>query len=128
MLDIFQRWKDKISTLVETKVRLFQLEFIERVSSVFSLLILIILFILIAFAVFLFAGIGFAQWLSQLMDSVIIGYLIVAGTFLLFGLFFFAYRKKIIRNLSDKFIGVLTERPEDDDEDNEQDTDANSKS
>lgn len=129
MLDIFQKWKDKISTLVETKVRLLQLEFIERVSGVFSFLIFIILFILLGFAVFLFAGLGFAQWLSQIMDSVILGYLSVAGTFLLLGLFFFVYRKNIIRNLSDKFIGVLTERreDEDDEDDNIQDTVANSK-
>jgi uncharacterized membrane protein YqjE len=126
LLDIFQKWKDKISTLVETKVRLMQLEFIERASGVLSFLIFIILFILLGFAVFLFAGLGIAECLSELMDSYILGYLTVAGSFLLLGFIFFAFRKKIIRNLSDKFVSVLTEKREDEDEEEEEDSTAKS--
>lgn len=127
MLDIFQKWKDKISTLVETKVRLMQLEFIERASGVLSFLIFIILFILLGFAVFLFAGLGIAEFLSELMDSYILGYLTVSGSFLLLGFVFFALRKKIIRNLSDKFVGVLTEKREDEEDEDEDDSTAKSK-
>lgn len=129
MLDIFQKWKDKISTLVETKVRMMQLEFIERASNVLSFLTFIILFILLGFAVFLFAGLGIAEWLSGIMGSYILGYLSVSGFFLLFIGIFFACRKKIINSFADKFIGVLTERRDDDDDEDEinQDSVANSK-
>lgn len=98
-----------------------QLEFIERASGVLSFLIFIILFILLGFAVFLFAGLGIAEWLSGLMESYILGYLTVSGSFLLMGFIFFANRKKILRNLSDKFVGVLTEKREDEDDEDEND-------
>lgn len=129
MLDIFQKWKDKISTLVETKVRMMQLEFIERASNVLSFLTFIILFILLGFAVFLFAGLGIAEWLSGIMGSYILGYLSVSGFFLLFIGIFFACRKSIIRSFADKFIGVLTERRDDEDDEDviDQDSVANSK-
>jgi uncharacterized membrane protein YqjE len=125
LLDIVQRWKDKINTLVETKVRLVQLEFIERASGVLSFVIFNILFILLGFSVLLFAGFGVAEWLSQLMNSEVSGYFVVAFSFLIIGIVFYLSRKKIRRFLSDKFISVLTEK-RDDEDDIDENTQSNS--
>lgn len=119
MLDIFQKWKDKITGLVESKMRLMQLEFIERASGAMSFLIFAMLFILLGFGVFLFIGLGIAEMLSELMKSYILGYLSVAAGYLLLIIIFFACRKKVLKALSSKFISVLTERREDDDEEDE---------
>ncbi len=120
MLDIFQKWKDKLTNLVETKVRLMQLEFIERASGAMSFLIFAVLLLLLGFGVFLFIGLGVAEMLSALMDSYISGYLSVAAFYLLLVIIFFASRKKILKAFSSLFISVLTEKKDDDDDDDEQ--------
>lgn len=120
MLDIFQKWKDKVTNLVETRVRLLQLELIERVSGAMSFLVFAILFLLVGFAFFLFIGLGVAEMLSKLFnDNYFLGYSLVALAYLILLIIFYAMRKNILKGLSSKFISVLTEkRDDDDDEDN----------
>jgi len=117
LLDFVQKWKDKISNLVETKFRLLQLEFIERASGVMSFLIVSVLLLLLGFGVFLFVGLGVAVMLSEVMHSAISGYLVVAGFYLAVLLVLYALRKKIIRKFTSIFISVMTEPREDEDED-----------
>lgn len=125
MLDIFQKWKDKLTNLVETKVRLMQLEFIERASGAMSFLIFAVLLLLLGFGVFLFIGLGVAEMLSALMGSYILGYLSVAAFYLLLIIIFFGCRKKVTKALSSMFISILTEKKDDDDdEDDESEDDA----
>ncbi|MGC4058018.1 MAG: phage holin family protein [Chitinophagaceae bacterium] len=121
MLDFVQKWKDRITNLVETKFRLLQLEFIERASGAMSFLIFSVLLLLLGFGVFLFIGLGTAEMLSELMHSYISGYMSVAGFYLALLLVLFAMRKKILRKFTSVFISVLTERKEDDDDEEEQD-------
>lgn len=124
MLDFVQKWKDKISNLVETKFRLLQLEFIERASGVMSFLVLSVLLLLLGFGVFLFIGLGVAEMLSEMMKSYISGYMAVAGFYLVLLLTLFALRKKIIRKFTGIFISVMTERREDDEEEGSEEKDA----
>lgn len=116
MLDFVQKWKDKITSLIETKVRMMQLDLIERVSGAMSYFILILFFIFLGFGLFLFLGLGFAEVLTSLLDSRIGGYFAAALFFMLLGFILYTQRKKIIRKLSDNFIAVLTK----DDEEEEQ--------
>jgi NAD/NADP transhydrogenase beta subunit len=124
LLDFVQKWKDKISNLVETKFRLLQLEFIERASGVMSFLVLSVLLLLLGFGVFLFIGLGVAEMLSEMMKSYISGYMAVAGFYLVLLLTLFALRKKIIRKFTGIFISVMTERREDDEEEGSEEKDA----
>lgn len=120
MLDFVQKWKDRITNLVETKFRLLQLEFIERASGVMSFLVLSVLLLLLGFGVFLFVGLGVAHMLSEILHSTISGYLIVAGFYLAILLLLYALRRRIIRKFTSIFISVMTERREDEDEDQEE--------
>lgn len=123
MLDFVQKWKDRISNLVETKFRLLQLEFVERASGVMSFLILSVLLLLLGFGVFLFIGLGVAEMLSEVMKSYISGYMAVAGFYLALLLILFALRKKIIRKFTGIFISVMTEpREDEDDEEDDKET------
>lgn len=123
MLDIFQKWKDKITGLVESKVRLVQLELIERVSGAMSFLIFTVIFLLLSFGVVMFIGLGIAEMLSELMNSYILGYITVAGFFLILMLIFAGSRKGLLKFLTSKFISVLTEKiVHYDDDDDEKDS------
>lgn len=126
MLDFFQKWKDKITSLVETKIRLMQLELIERASGAMSFLIFFMLMLLLGFGIFLFVGLGVAELLSELMSSYILGYLTVASAYLILILILFGNRKKILKKLSSTFISVLTERRDDDDDDDEEEEETSS--
>ncbi|HTN16338.1 MAG TPA: phage holin family protein [Chitinophagaceae bacterium] len=122
MLDIFQKWKDKITGLVESKVRLVQLELIERVSGAMSFLIFMVIFLLLSFGVVMFIGLGIAEMLSELMNSYILGYITVAGFFLILILIFAGSRKSLLKFLTSKFISVLTEKIVHDDDEDEKDS------
>ncbi len=117
MLDIVQKWKDKIIALVETKVRLMQLDFIERTSSLMSNFIFLLVFILLGFGVFLFVGLGLAELFSELLASNILGYLTAASFYLLIGVLLYLLRKRMLTKLSNMFISILTEKCDDDEDD-----------
>ena len=117
MLDIVQKWKDKIIALVETKVRLMQLDFIERTSSLMSNFIFLLVFILLGFGVFLFVGLGLAELFSELLCSNILGYLTAAAFYFLIGVLFYLLRKRMLTKLSNMFISILTEKRDDDEDD-----------
>ncbi|MBL7712889.1 MAG: phage holin family protein, partial [Chitinophagaceae bacterium] len=121
LLDIFQKWKDKITGLVESKVRLVQLELIERVSGAMSFLIFTVIFLLLSFGVVMFIGLGIAEMLSELMNSYILGYITVAAFFLILILIFAGSRKSLLKFLTSKFISVLTEKIVHDDDEDEND-------
>ena len=116
MLDIIQKWKDKIITLVETKLRLMQLDFIERASSLMSNFIFLMVCILLGFGILLFVGLGIAEFFSELLGSNGLGYLIVASFYLLIGVLLYLLRKQILTKLSNMFISVLTEKYDDEEE------------
>lgn len=109
MFDFVQKWRDKIIALVSTKVKLMQLDLIERSANVMSNLVLIFIFIFLGFGLFLFIGLGIAEFFSYLWDSRIGGYFSAALMFLIIGVIFYALRKKLVYKLSNRFIQVLTE-------------------
>ena len=117
MLDIVQKWKDKIIALVETKLRLMQLDFIERTSSLMSNFIFLLVFILLGFGVFLFVGLGLAELFSELLGNKMLGYLIAASFYLLIGVLLYLLRKRMLTKLSNMFISILTEECDDDEDD-----------
>jgi uncharacterized membrane protein len=117
LLDIVQKWKDKIIALVETKVRLMQLDFIERTSILMSNFIFLLVFILLGFGVFLFVGLGLAELFSELLASNILGYLTAASFYLLIGVLLYLLRKRMLTKLSNMFISILTEKCDDDEDD-----------
>jgi uncharacterized membrane protein len=116
-LDIVQKWKDKIIALVETKLRLMQLDFIERTSSLMSNFIFLLVFILLGFGVFLFVGLGLAELFSELLGNKMLGYLIAASFYLLIGVLLYLLRKRMLTKLSNMFISILTEECDDDEDD-----------
>lgn len=81
---------------IETYYKLGLLKVTEKStaagSSVIAALLLTILFIFFA----LFIGLGLAWWIGGMLDSIIAGYFIVAGIYLLIIVCVLAMRKKVI--------------------------------
>lgn len=109
MLAIFEKWKDRITKLVETKIRLMQLDIIERIAKVMSYFIMLLVFIFIGFGALLFSGFSCAEWLSSLLDNRALGNLATAAAFVLLLMLLYVLRKRIMTSMSNKFISALTE-------------------
>lgn len=114
MLDIFQKWKSKVVAQVETKVKIIQLEFIERTAKLLGTFIFILIFVLLGFGVFLFFGLGLAEQFSEWFNSYIGGYMAAGAVYLVVALIFYLLRKKILKKLSNVFISALTENDDED--------------
>ncbi len=115
MLDFVQKWKDKVRLLVDTKVRLMQLDLIEKTSQVMSQFVLILMFIFIGFGCSIFFGFGLAEFFATLWENRIAGFMSAAMLFVLLGAVVYSYRKKITDALTNRFIEVMTEQKEDQD-------------
>jgi len=87
---------DHAGDYIETYYKLGLLKITEKTtaagSSIIAALLLTILFIFFA----LFIGLGLAWWIGGMLDSMIAGYFIVAGIYLLIIICVLTMRKKII--------------------------------
>jgi hypothetical protein len=127
MLDIFEKWKNKIVRYVETKIGLVKLEFVERASGVLSYFIFAMILLFVGFGVFLFLGFGLAELFTTLMESRMAGFFLAALCYVLLALLLIALRKPISASLSNIFIRLLTERKKEkseDDQDEEEEDEA----
>jgi hypothetical protein len=109
LLAIFEKWKDRITKLVATKIRLMQLDIIERIAKLMSYFIMLLVFIFIGFGALLFTGFSCAEWFSSLLDNRALGNLATAAVFVLLILILYVQRKRIMIGMSNKFISALSQ-------------------
>jgi hypothetical protein len=99
---------DDITELFELYYKLGNVTVTEKASSAVSASITMIMIMFFAMFSLLFAGLGIGWFFGQLLHSIIIGYLMVAGIFALLLGITIALRKKylfpIIRNILIKKI------------------------
>nr|WP_319398411.1 phage holin family protein [uncultured Carboxylicivirga sp.] len=89
--------KNDFEEYVKAQIDLVKLHSAENISRVVSgLLIKMVLFYLFFF-VLLFVSLAIAFWLEKIFDRSGIGFIIVASFYLVIGLIFMAFRKKLIQ-------------------------------
>ncbi len=81
---------------VSTSAELLKLEAIEQGATISSKLISTLLIGLILLLFVVFASIGLSLFLADFFESYFIGFLIIAGVYLIIGLFLLAFRKRMI--------------------------------
>ncbi len=98
--------KTKVDSLVghvtdyaETKFDLTLLKTTDKVASTLSSATSAVIVGILAFFVFLFASLGAAWWLGQLVNNVAEGYFIMAGFFIFITLIAFLFRKTLFKPL-----------------------------
>ncbi len=87
---------DSISEYVNTYYKLKVLNVADKATTIGSSAMASIIILFLGIFVLLFSGIALSIWLGILLDNPALGYLIVAGFYLLLILILFAFRKKII--------------------------------
>lgn len=119
MMNFVEKWKNKITQHVETRVDLFKLDFIERTSGILSYFIFIIICLLLALCILLFLGTGLGEFFSNLTASRTYGFFITAGIYTLFFVLLALSRKLIVRAFIGMFINIMTHDDDDDENDEE---------
>jgi len=85
---------DNIKEYINLRTELISLIFIEKASKIFSSVFMLIIFLQLLFFALLFLSLAFAAWINSIADSLVLGYLILAGFYLIIGLIIFLSRKK----------------------------------
>jgi hypothetical protein len=116
-MNVFNKWKDKLSHFVDVRLNLIKLGFIERTSTVLGFVILTFIMLFLTLAVLLFIGIGLQEWFSSLLDdNRIAGAFLTAAFYLLFIIVLVLLRKPIVGAFAGLFIRVMTDSTDDDKE------------
>lgn len=94
--DELKEAKNDFEEYVKAQIDLVKLHTAESISRFLSgLLIKMVLFYLFFF-VLLFASLAIAFWLEKILDSQGLGFIIVAAFYLIIGILFMAFRKKLV--------------------------------
>ena len=115
-LDIF-RVKNIINALIgfiETKVELYKIQFKEEMAKALSILVLVFIFSMVGMLFILFLSHFLGGLLNDALHSNYLGYLIVAGLYLVMGIIVYSVRKKIADSITDMMFPEEDEENEDD--------------
>lgn len=116
MMNFLSDWKNKIAQYVNVQIRLIRLGFIERTSYLMGYFIFTIVSLFFFFCILLFLGLGLTEWFAGLIGSKTEGFFLTIATYVVLFFIFFALRKGIVRFFASTFIKVLTEKDEEDKE------------
>ena len=95
----------KLKDYADTRIDLFKLKAISKVSGVLSSVISGVVLVLLFFMVLICITIGFALLIGNALGQIWLGFLIMAGIYIVIGLIMFMSRAKFIKTpISNKFI------------------------
>lgn len=100
---------DSIRRYLEVRVNLAKLHIMEQTARIVSLLIAVLMFFTFLILFLVFVSIAAATWIGTLVNSTVLGYLIVAAFQLLLCILIFRFRRRlflniVIRQLSEIFF------------------------
>ncbi|HUR30402.1 MAG TPA: phage holin family protein [Saprospiraceae bacterium] len=99
---------EKAEAYFKTNIELAKLKLTDKVADVVGALVTQIAIILVIFFFFLMINMGIAFWLGTIVGTTHVGFIIVAGFYLLVCLLLFAFRKTILKNpISNSIISQI---------------------
>ena len=87
---------DSITEYIQSYYKLTLLNAADKATTIAASTLASIVICFLGFFVLLFGGIALAIWLGDILDNPPLGYLIIAGFFLLVILIIVAFRKKLV--------------------------------
>lgn len=114
MIDILKitKLKEALSDYVKVKLELFKIDMTEQISHVLAQVIAYIVILLISTLVILFVSMGMAFLINQQLDSEYLGFLIVAGAYLLIllGVLYLLKSGKLKMFFEDKMLETIEQQ------------------
>ncbi len=101
---------EKLRDYADTRINLFKLKSIQKVSGFMSSLIASIVLVVLLCIVLLCITIGLALLIGALVGQAYLGFFIVGALYLIIGLVFYSMRGKLIKTpISNKLIKELVD-------------------
>jgi uncharacterized membrane protein YqjE len=98
---------ENLTGYVEARVKLLKLEVREEVAKIMTQGLLLGLLSLVAFLFIVFISIGIALFINQYFTENYVGFVCVAGFYLLFFILTYSFRKQIHKKLEQHFEAKL---------------------
>lgn len=125
---ILNEFKERLSSFIGLKIELFKLNAYERVARIIAILSHSLILMLLALFAILFLFFTLAFFLGYLLNSTALGFLIVAGIYILLFIITYYSKKSIQIGIMNIVIGAIQEKEEDKDDGDDTKTTDNSTS
>lgn len=103
---------EPIEEYIKVKFENFYLSAAEKISSILSRVLSSLLFVFCFICFFFFGSIAFALVISDLVGKHYFGFLVISLVYLLAGILFFIFRKKLFKkSLMNSIMGDLNHEP-----------------
>ena len=96
-IDHIENLVSRVGDIAETKVELWKLRSVGKISETVSSLISIIAIVLFTVFAITIVSLGIAFWIGSQMGNISYGFFIVGGFYALVGLLVFVFRRKLIK-------------------------------
>ncbi|MEP7250836.1 MAG: hypothetical protein ABI683_00605 [Ginsengibacter sp.] len=95
----------KLKDYAETRLNLYKLMAISKVSGFFSTFVTMLILLLILFTIILCISIGGALLIGQWLGAAYLGFFVVAGIYLIIGLVLYSARNSLLKtSVSNKLL------------------------
>jgi hypothetical protein len=103
----FQQLYDEVKKYIELQTEYVKVEFVEKLTILFSTILIIGLIIILAITALFYFSFSMAYLLEPVLGSIALSFGIVSGVFVLLILLLFLFRKRIIIIPVVKFLSKL---------------------
>lgn len=98
----------KIEEYISLRILLLKVEGTERLSEALAVLFRRIILLMFIFSVIFFASVALALWIGNIINSYVIGFLILAGVHLLILIILYIFRKQLLeKNIKDEVVHTV---------------------
>ena len=111
----FNESKQLVLDYVEARIALLKITIFEKIATVTAVLFSSIIIALVAFFILLFLSISGGLYIGALLNNNSLGFLIIAGFYLLLFIVLIAFRKQLLeKKIADKVIEQLFKKEDSD--------------
>lgn len=105
-----------VKSYIQSHINLLKLEIIENLSRISTFFASVLVMIIIIASALLFFTFGFSYWFGETYGNYALGFLISGGFYILLGIIFCIFRKRIIGNKIIRSLSNIFFREEDNDD------------
>ena len=119
--DVYKSFVKEVKDYVSLNYDLLRLNLIEKLSLVIALILSLFIGILLVITAIVYFSLAFVHWTGTFFGSLIPGFLVLGGLFIILFIIFFAMRKRLFVNPMIKLLSnIFFNKPKKTDEDEDE--------
>ena len=105
--DIYKSFVKEVKDYVSLNYDLLRLKLVEKLSLVIALILSLFIGILLVITALVYFSLAFVHWTGTFFESLIPGFLILGGLFIVLFIIFFSLRKRLFVNPMIKLLSSI---------------------